>query len=288
MTKFEGKIAIVGGNLGKIKKNKFILGLGGAIAKRLISEGAKKVFVIDTNETVSIECAKFLGDDKIESVHCNLFTERTFKEHPFIDDRGRDKIDIEWLDFPALDMVKNIVKKYGKIDILVTNFDKFEKARVELSSEELYNSLRDKMLWPVFHLLAAVREQFKAQMEKTGEMSKVVMVTSVFGKAGLSLGSLYSAFNGSLVGLTKCLAREFSRFANVNAIACGPLAEKRMQGPKDRVVSSFISTATEMADKPLSLEKVAPTVTFLASNDASCITGQILNVDQGLWLKLES
>ena len=288
MEKFEGKIALVGGNLGRIKKNKFILGLGGAIAKRLISGGCAKVFVIDTEEVISQQCVKFLGDDRIESVHCDLFTERTFKEIPFIDDRGRDKIDIEWLDFPALDMVKNIVKKYGKIDILVTNFDKFEKARVELSSEELYSSLRDKMIWPVFHLLAAVREQFKAQMEETGVMSKVVMVTSVFGKAGLSLGSIYSAFSGSIVSLTKCLAREFSRFANVNAIACGPLAEKKMQGPKDRVVSSFISTATELADQPLSLEEVAPTVVFLASKDASCITGQILNVDQGLWLKLES
>lgn len=288
LKKFEGKIALVGGNLGKFKKNKFVLGLGGAIAKRLISDGCEKVYIIDTDETISQECVKFLGGDNIESVHCDLFTERTYKEHPFVDDRGRDKIDIEWLDFPALDMVKDIVKKHGKIDILVTNFDKFEKARVELSSEELYNNLRDQMLWPVFHLLAAVREQFKTQKEETGVMSKVVMVTSVFGKAGLSLGSIYSAFSGSIVGLTKCLAREFSRFANVNAIACGPLAEKRMQGPKDRVVSSFISTATEMADKPLSLEKVAPTVTFLASNDASCITGQIINVDQGLWLKLES
>ena len=80
MEKFEGKIALVGGNLGKIKKNKFILGLGGAIAKRLISEGCAKVFVIDTEKVISQQCAKFLGDDRIESVHCDLFTERTFKE----------------------------------------------------------------------------------------------------------------------------------------------------------------------------------------------------------------
>jgi 3-oxoacyl-[acyl-carrier protein] reductase len=284
MGRFDGKVALIGGNLGKFKKDKFIMGLGGTIAKNFQSEGAK-VIVLDLDEKISQKCAEILG---CKSVHSDLFKERTYNEHPYIDERGRDKIEVEWLDFPALDMIKEIVAEYGKLDILVTNFDKFKQARVELSSEDLYNELRDDMIWPVFHLMASVRELFKEQTEKTGELAKVVMVSSIFGKAGMSLGSLYSAFNGSIVGLTKCLAREFSRFANVNSIAYGPLAEKKMQGPKDRVVSSYIATQTELANQPLSMENIAPTVTFLASQDAVGITGQILNVDQGMWLKLES
>ncbi|MFX1236378.1 MAG: SDR family NAD(P)-dependent oxidoreductase [Promethearchaeota archaeon] len=285
MNRFKGKVALVCGNLGKIRENKFVIGLGGAIARNLLSEGAK-VLVLDLNEKISTECAKALGN-KIKAVHCDLFRERTYNEHPYVDERGKDKIEVEWLDFPALDMVKEIVKDYGKLDILVTNFDHFAMAKIEKSSEDLYNELRDKNLWPVFHLLAAVREQFKKQKEATGEIAKILIVSSIFGKAGLSVGSLYSAFNGSLVGLTKAMAREFSRFANVNAIAMGPISERKMQGPKDRVVSAYIATQTEMANNPMSLEDVAPSVSFLVSEEASCITGQILNVDQGLWLKLE-
>ncbi len=285
MNRFEGKVALVGGNLGKIARGKFVMGLGGAIARNLSSEGAK-VFVLDLNEKISLECANTLGNN-VQAVHCDLFREREYEEHPYVDDRGRYKIEVEWLDFPALDMVNKIVEEHGNIDILVTNFDHYARARIEDSSEELYDELRDKIIWPLFHLTAAVRNQFKKQKEETGEMAKVIMISSVFGKAGISVGSLYSAFNGSLVAFTKALAREFSRYANVNSIAIGPISERKMQGPKNRVVSAYIATQTEMANRPMSLENVAPAINFLASEDASHITGQIINVDQGLWLKLE-
>ncbi|MFX1294225.1 MAG: SDR family NAD(P)-dependent oxidoreductase, partial [Promethearchaeota archaeon] len=261
MGRFDGKIVLIGGNLGKIKKGKFVIGLGGAIAKHLLDEGAQ-IIVIDLDENISKQCENVI--DGIKAMHCDLLKDRTYTTRDIIDDRGRLKIEVDWINNPALDMVKEIVKKYGKLDILITNFDQFKQGKAENCTEEMYDELRNNNIWPLFHLLAAVREQFKKQHEDTGAFAKVVMITSITGRAGLSMGALYSAFKGSIVGLTKSLAREFSRFANVNTVAIGPLAIKRMQGPKDRIISDYITTQTEMANTPLTFEKITPLTTFLA------------------------
>jgi NAD(P)-dependent dehydrogenase (short-subunit alcohol dehydrogenase family) len=162
------------------------------------------------------------------------------------------------------------------------------KGRVENLDDEIYENLKSQNLMPVFHLVAAVREQMSKQTKTTGIFSKVVLVTSFVGKAGLSVGSLYAAFKGGIISLTKTLAKEFARFANVNGVACGPFADRRAQGPKNRIKAKYQGGSTELAKKDLTYEKVTPMISFLASDEAQAITGQIISVDGGLWLKLES
>ena len=129
-------------------------------------------------------------------------------------------------------MVEDIVKEFGRVDVLITNFDKFtEMGKVDKIDDADYNELRDQNIWPTFHLLAAVREQMSNQKKTDGSIAKVVMLTNMVGKAGMSQGAIYAAFKASLIGLNKGLAREFGRFANVNTVAMAPLAEKKMQGP---------------------------------------------------------
>jgi NAD(P)-dependent dehydrogenase (short-subunit alcohol dehydrogenase family) len=281
MGKFDGKIALVGGNLGKAKDADFKIGLGGTIAKKLAEEGAK-VIVVDINAADAEACAKAIGANA-KAMACDLMKDRTSENIKTED----GKSEIKWTDNPALTMVEEIVKEHGKLDILITNFDEFEQGRVDKIDDELYNKLRDANIWPTFHLLAAVREQFSKQTKTTGTYAKVVMMTNMVGKAGMSLGSIYAAFKAGIIGMTKGLAREFGRFANVNAVAMGPLSQKPLQGPKDRIKKSFMVTQTEMSNQEFTFDKIAPMAVFLASDDAIAITGQTISVDGGLWLKLE-
>lgn len=281
MGKFDGKVALIGGNVGKLKGDDFKIGLSGVIAKLLVAEGAK-VVLVDTDFASAQACAKEVGG-ACKAVECDLMKDRAFE----INEMEGGKSEIVWTDNPPLKMVEDIVKEYGKIDILISNFDEFEQARVDKTDDELYNKLRDENIWPAFHLLAAIREQLSTQRKTLGTYGKVVLMTNMVGKAGMSLGAIYAAFKASMIGLTKGLAREFGRFANVNAVAMGPLSEKRAQGPKDRIKKAFMVTSTDMSNQDITFDKVAPLAVFLASDDAIAITGQTISVDGGLWLKLE-
>jgi NAD(P)-dependent dehydrogenase (short-subunit alcohol dehydrogenase family) len=284
MSKFENKVVLLGGNLGRIKEGQFKPGLSGIIAKQLVAEGAQ-VIVVDVDFAVADACAKAIGG-KIKAVACDLVKDR-ISEKKVIETEKGPKEEIVWTDNPALNLVQDIVKEFGKVDVLITNFDSYEQVKVDKTDDAIYQSLYEQNITPTFHLLAAVREQFAGQTKANGTYAKVVMITSMVGKAGLSMGALYAAFKASIVSLVKGLAREYGRFANVNGVAYGPFSDKNLQGPKDRIKKNYVSTASDMSNQDITPEKVAPAVLFLASDDAMGISGQTLSVDGGLWLKLE-
>jgi NAD(P)-dependent dehydrogenase (short-subunit alcohol dehydrogenase family) len=285
MNDFTKKICLVAGNLGKFSKDQFKIGLGGVIAQHLVKDGAL-VIVSELDFDAAQNCADLLGDS-CHAIECDFLKTRESTTRTFETDRGT-KTEVVWVDNPALDLVNTIVKEYGHLDAVISNFDYFAKGKITKSDDALYEALRTQNAGPTFHLMAAVREQFSKQRKATGSFGKVVILTNIVGKSGMALGSLYSAFKGANIGLVKCLAREFARFANVNGIAHGPIGEKKAQGPKDRIKKNFLATKTELANAPLTFENIAPLVTYLASDEASAITGQVMNVDGGLWLKLEA
>lgn len=291
MGKFDNKVVLVGGNLGKLKKKDdqevFAMGLGGVIAKSLVAEGAK-VCLVDLDFKVTEACAKTIGGS-VKAYNCDLIKDRGFEMKEIADEKnpGQMKKELFWTDNPPLKMVESIVAEFGQLDALILNFDYFDSGKVEKVDEAFYTTMRDQNIWPTFHLLAAVRDQFANQNKTKGTYAKVVMITSMVGKAGMSLGALYSAFKASIIGLNKGLAREFGRFANVNTVAYGPFADKNLQGPRDRIKKAFLVTSSDMSNQDITPEKVAPMVLLLASDDAMGITGQTISVDGGLWLKLE-
>lgn len=289
MGRCDGKIALVGGKLGKMRKGKFKMGLGGLIAKDLVDEGCKAVFIVDLDYEVTDACAKELGSDAIKPKDVDLLKERTFETEEYTNERGQKKTKVIWKDNPALDLVKDIVGEYGTLDILVTNFDEYKKNKITKQTDEEYEEMRDKNLVPVFHLLAAVRDQFSAQNKTKGTFAKVVMLTNMVGKAGMSMGALYAAMKAGIVSLTKTMAKEFGRFANCNAVAMAPLSTRKMQGPKDRFKKQYPSpiVASDHSKMDIMPKHIVPLVTFLASDGAEAINGQIISVDGGLWLKLE-
>jgi NAD(P)-dependent dehydrogenase (short-subunit alcohol dehydrogenase family) len=283
MGKFDGKIALVAGNLGKMKNDAYTPGLGNEVAKRLVEEGAQ-VIVVDTDFAAAEACAAAIGGT-IKAVDCDLVRDRAYETEEVQTDKG-PKQEIKWTDNPALDLVNSIVEEFGKIDVIITNFDAFESLKVDKIDNDVFNKIRDENITPTFHLIAAARDQLSNQCKANGTYAKIVMITSMVGKAGLSMGSVYAAFKGSVVGLNKSLSREYGKFANVNAVAAGPFKES-MQGPKDRVKKNYLTTSSDMSNQDITFAKVAPAVLFLASDDAMGITGQTLSVDGGLWLKIE-
>ncbi|GAB4324441.1 MAG: glucose 1-dehydrogenase [Promethearchaeota archaeon] len=291
MTHFEGKVAIVGGNLGKVKGGKFTKGLGALIAERIASHGGK-VVVTDLDAAVVQACAEALG---VKGIHVDLLKDRTGHEitvdHPYRknpDGTPKKITDVEWDDSPAHELVKQVIEEYGRVDVLVNNWDWFDKSTIEKTSSEQFDEIHRRNVAPVFHMIAAVRNQFANQHQADpNSWGKVVNVFSFVGKAGMSMASVFSAFKGSMIGLTKGLAREFGRFAIVNSVAYGPI---KTQGPpaRQRNITAYFSTSTDYGQKnALTPDLVANVVEFMASDASNGMCGQTVSVDMGLWLKLE-
>ncbi|MHA1733172.1 MAG: SDR family NAD(P)-dependent oxidoreductase [Promethearchaeota archaeon] len=281
----DGKVVIVGGNLGKMKGDKFVKGLGAVIAEKVKGYGAK-VVVTDLDEGIVGKCASELG---VKGIYKDILKDRSSHEievdHPR---KGKVK-DVEWDDNPALDLVKEVVAEFGKVDVLVNNWDYYKKGKIEKVSGEDFDEMREKNITPVFHMLAAVRNQFAGQHAKDkNDWPKVVNVFSFVGKAGMSMGSIFSAMKGSMIGITKGIGREFGRFAITNSVAYGPLKEKKMQGPEDRVKKQYMVTSTDYGqNQDITMDKVANVVAFMASPLSNGMNAQTISVDGGLWLKLE-
>src|SRR5271157_3378700 len=281
--RFEGKTVLVAGGLGRVKGDEYIKGIGGACVDLLKDEGAN-VVVTDVDEGIVSTAAEALG---VKGIYKDLLKDRESHEEEIQTDKG-PKTQPVWDDAPAIDLVNEVVGEFGAIDACIMCFDKFGKERVDKIKSEDFDDLLTANIWPVFHLFSALRDQVAKQAKEGKEWAKLVNVFSFVGKSGMSMASVYSALKGSMVGLNKGLAREFGRFANVNAVAFGPLAGKGMPGPEDRAKKQWLATSTDIGqNRDLTPDKIAPLAVFLASSDADCITGQCFSIDGGIWLKLE-
>ena len=121
-----------------------------------------------------------------------------------------------------------------------------------------------------------------ATQEKTAPGSTFKMVSSVAGLVGVERLSAYSASKAGVIGLTRSLGKEYAPFnVRVNAIAPGYIEDTGMVNRiPEKQMSKFSS---QIAMKRLGkVEEIAATVAFLASEDASYITGQTVVVDGGL------
>jgi NAD(P)-dependent dehydrogenase (short-subunit alcohol dehydrogenase family) len=107
------------------------------------------------------------------------------------------------------------------------------------------------------------------------------------GKAGMSMGVIYSGIKAGIVGLNKGLARELGRFATVNNVCPGPVSVRNSYGPGDRIKGQYMVTKSDSANINIEFKHISPIVAFLASDAAAAISGQSISVDGGLWLKLE-
>ena len=173
-------------------------------------------------------------------------------------------------------MVKETVEKFGKIDILVNNAGITKDGLIMRMKKEDFEAVIDINLIGTFNVTRNVIPYMIKQ--KSG---RIINVSSVVGVAGNAGQTNYSASKAGIIGFTKSLAKEVaSRNILVNAIAPGFIDTDMTKVLSDNVKEGI------NAQIPLrrmgSPKEVAKVVKFLASEDSSYITGQVINIDGGM------
>lgn len=174
-------------------------------------------------------------------------------------------------------MVKRVVKDFGKIDILVNSAGINIRNSIEKYKEEDFNKILDTNLKGVFFCCQKVGEIMIKQ-----KYGKIVNIGSVAGEQVLPLRSIYNASKAGVHLISKSMAIEWAKYnINVNVVAPGiiktPLTEKLLE---DKNWKNIYMSNTPLR-KPGNPEDVANIVAFLASDAANYITGQIIFIDGG-------
>ncbi len=198
-----------------------------------------------------------------------------------IESFGRKALSIE-ADISQLTEADKVVKAttdaFGKIDILINNAGITRDNLFLKMKEEEWDAVIAINLKSVFNCSkAAVRFMSK---QRSG---KIINIASVVGQMGNVGQANYAASKAGIIGLTKTLAQEFgTRGINVNAVAPGFIETEMTRSLPEKVREEFLR---RIPFGRMGLpEEVADAVLFLASDAARYITGQVINVNGGLYM----
>lgn len=226
-------------------------GIGAAIAERLAAEGAE-VWVGDVNVAGAEKVAGEVNGHAIE------------------------------LDVTDLDAAKAAVEAIGEIAILVNNAGVDEFGFFPTTTPEQWQRVIDINLNGVLNCTAAALPVMQA-----ASYGRIVSISSEAGRVGSKGSAVYSAAKAGVIGFTKVIARENGRYdITANAIAPGPIETPLLMGAKalgevgERLIDNMRSqTQLGRLGQPF---EVAAAVAFLASDDATFVTGETLGVSGGL------
>lgn len=175
-------------------------------------------------------------------------------------------------------MVDKVVKEFGRVDILVNNAGVNRDSVIWKMTEEQWDETLAINLKGYFNYIRAVAPLFKDQGS-----GKIVNVTSINGIRGKFGQSNYTAAKAGIIGLTKTVARELAKFSvNCNAIAPGLIETEMMKSAPEEVKQKAL--AEIVLGRLGTPEEVAWLVTFLCTEKARHITGEVIKVDGGQYI----
>ena len=173
-------------------------------------------------------------------------------------------------------IAKEIIDKFGKIDVLVNNAGITKDMLLMRMKEEDFKQVIDVNLIGTFNMTKSViGYMMKA---RTGRIINLSSVVGIVGNAGQTN---YSASKAGIIGFTKSLAKEVaSRNILVNAIAPGFIETNMTEVLKEEVKEEIAKSIP--LKRMGKVEDVANLVKFLSSEESSYITGQVIHVDGGM------
>ena len=246
MKRFENKIVLVTG-AGR--------GIGASIAKRFASEGAEVIVNYSGND----EAAQKTVDEitatggQAQKYKCSVNDSKSVKV-----------------------MIDEIIKEFGRIDILVNNAGITKDGLMLRMTDEDFDRVIDVNLKGTFNCTKYVSKYMLKQ--KSG---KIINISSVVGLSGNAGQVNYSASKAGIIGITKSAAKELSsRGITVNAVAPGYVDTDMTKELSDNIRNEILKNIP--LQRMGNVEDISNCVAFLASEDASYITGQVISVDGGM------
>lgn len=230
-------------------------GIGEAIARRLAGTGARVLLAARSEERV---------------------TEIAEEINAAGGDASGVALDIASAD--ARGAISSLIEREGRIDILVNN--------AGITDDDLFLRMKqeawDRVMSTNLDALFPVTQEVVKKMIRN-RWGRVINITSVVGMMGNPGQANYAASKAGMIGFTKALALEIgSRNVTVNAVAPGYIETAMTEGMTDEAKGALEG---RIAIRRLgTVDDIAHAVVFLASEQASYITGQVLNVSGGLYL----
>lgn len=175
-------------------------------------------------------------------------------------------------------MIGQVRQDFGPVQILVNNAGITRDKSFAKMTHEIWHEVLDTNLTGP----AMVTHEALPGMVESG-WGRVIFITSVIGQMGNFGQSNYSVAKGGLISLTKTLAREFAKKnITVNAVAPGFIATEILKDMPEKALEGVIGlTPVGRLGEP---EEVAEAVVYLASQKSGYVTGQVINVNGGLYM----
>ncbi len=231
-------------------------GIGTACAIALAKNGYNIVLNYNKSEEKAQNLAKIIADNYCVDVLC----------------AKADVADKEQVDA----MVAQVMNKFTSIDVLVNNAGVSLQKLFTDTTEDDWNSVISTNLSSVYNVTHAV-----LPCMIRNHSGSIVNISSMWGEVGASMEVAYSASKAGVIGLTKALAKEVAPSnVRVNCVAPGVIMTDMMSG--------FDDEALDMIKEEIPLgnfgtaKNVADAVSFLVSDKAQYITGQVLSVNGGM------